>query len=165
MSKMSGFGLVFAGVFTTAAVGGAALLIALDFVGVDGLARAWSDLSGLWAAHAAETPIVDRLKGVGEIDLFTVDDVPGAPIKVHNGTAYASAMDLAQGRASLRWCYVDRKSTASSFQPSVMLGQQQGSQKPALFSASAVSPDEAKLVGVSIEALADLSHRFCRFVG
>lgn len=163
MFKLSTLGLALACLITAAAVFGAALLIALDFAGTDGLARAWSGLSGVAAAHAAETPLADRLKGVGEIDLFTTADVPGSTVRVHTGTGYANAQDLAGGRVAKRWCYADRDAAATSFQPTIVLGNQQGAQDPVLLTAANVSAEEARQLGVTPAALADLARRLCGF--
>lgn len=162
MFTMRTLGLALACFVTAAAVFGAVLLVALDFAGTDGLTHAWSSL---WAARAAEAPLADRLRSVGEINLFTVADVPGSNLKVNTGTAYATAQDLAQGRVAKRWCYAGRDASGSSFQPTVTLGNQQGAQAPVLLTAASLSAEEARQLGVTPAALADLAHRLCRFAG
>lgn len=164
MIKMQTLGLTLAGAFTTIALGGAATLIGLDFGGVDGLARAWAAVSAARAAVPAEpNPFAAKLQGIGEIDLFATADVPGSDLKIHTGTAYANAHDLAAGTVSSRWCYARRDVTNSSFQPTVALGNQKGTQTPILVQPASIAAADARQLGVTPEALADLSRRLCRF--
>lgn len=53
MFKLRTLGLVLASLVTALAVADAASLIALDFVGTDGLVRAWSALTGWLPLHGA----------------------------------------------------------------------------------------------------------------
>lgn len=64
MFKLRSFGLVLASLVTGLALSGAVALIALDFVGPDGLARAWSALSG-WTSRGAATAQPSRPWQVG----------------------------------------------------------------------------------------------------
>ena len=52
MFKLRNLGLLLACLITALAVFGAATLIALDFVGTDGLARAWLGISSWWSEPA-----------------------------------------------------------------------------------------------------------------
>lgn len=63
MFKLRNLGLALASLVTALAISGAAALIALDFAGVDGLARAWSTLTG-WALHATASAPPDRVAGL-----------------------------------------------------------------------------------------------------
>jgi hypothetical protein len=47
MFKLRNLGLLLVSLLAALAISGAAALIALDFVGVDGLARAWSAITGV----------------------------------------------------------------------------------------------------------------------
>ncbi len=60
MFKLRNLGLLLASLVTATAIAGAVTLIALDFAGTDGLARAWSTLTG-WVFHSAPSaqPIGD----------------------------------------------------------------------------------------------------------
>ena len=67
MFKLRNLGLVLASLVTALAISGAAALIALDFAGIDGLAHAWSTLTG-WVLHAASpTPRAFSLDGARRI--------------------------------------------------------------------------------------------------
>ena len=166
MLKIQNLWLALAAALTCGALSGATALIALDFTGVDGLARAWSAVTAtrtVETAPAAPDPLVARLQGVGEIALFTSADVPGSTLKIQTGTAYANAHDLAAGTVASRWCYAQRGGETSAFQPTVALGNQKAAQAPVLFQAAGLSADEARQLGSTPETLADLARRLCRF--
>lgn len=135
------------------AVGGAVLLIALDFASGDAAAP----------AGPAMAPLERRLKSFANINLFVTADVPGGDLRVSTGTEYADAQALADGRAASRWCYVERTRHPSSYAPHVDLGKQEGDAPPTFIAATGVAPDQAMQLGLSKDALATLGRRYCRF--
>jgi hypothetical protein len=150
--------LSLASAFTTVAVAGILLVIALDMLGEEMLLKFWRPQP----TPRTEVVSITGLEGARDITFFVEAPVSGSPLTVHTGTRFSTVGDLLTKKQESRWCYV-LLPARGGMPRQLKLAEQNGKAAPTFSDLSVYPESEFAQLGVDASSLAAIARTHCRF--
>jgi hypothetical protein len=140
-----------------AAMTGIGALIAFDIAGSDLMARAWNGLT-----TPPADPLASAIEGTSDITFFVNEPIEGTRFKVTTGFVFSTPEDLAGGRPTTSWCYINA-AVNGRLPRHISLMNRRGSGPAVLAEIEDYDTAELGDLGLTKAQLRTLAHSHCRF--